>query len=49
MVTLALETELDRMAAWELAKEGLANVTGDQCSITINKMPPGLRRGIESG
>lgn len=46
MVTLTLQTEHDRMAAWELSKEGLASVTGDQCTISIDKMPPGLRRGI---
>jgi len=42
--TFKLESELDRQAALELVREGLATVNGDQCSIPINKLPDELRR-----
>lgn len=34
-VTIALETDLDRRAAGELAHEGRARVDGDACHITV--------------
>jgi len=45
-IPIPLESEIDRKAAWELSKEGLANFKGDQCIISIDKMPPELKRGL---
>lgn len=42
-VRLKLDSDLDRKAAWLLVDEGVATVKGDECAITVDRLPKALR------